>query len=105
MIFILFVAVVIFFHLKYLHDRRELILLHRQTLGDAPLHDEMILVKFEQFLMPIRYIEKLERWDLLTHAAKRTLARNLNTKVKRGKINPARLGNETLKIIPDEAVL
>ena len=100
--FFIFVALTIYVHIKYLWDRAKIIRLHRMTLGDYPMEEEMILVRFGEHLLPMRYMEKLEKWDNFSHAEKRKLSRALNTKVKRGKINPDRLGNQTLKILNDE---
>lgn len=103
LIFPFVVLAIIFIYGRYFYRRQKFLRDLRPTLGELPMYEEMILVKWEKYLMPMRYSEYLEKWTLLTHEAKRKLARGVATKVKRGKIDPKRLGNETLKIINDEA--
>ena len=60
---------------------------YSDTLADVPMADEMVMIEWREFKFPMRYQEFLEIWTNMTDWHKKRLARDTETKMKKGKIN------------------
>lgn len=100
--FIAFVLFVVYEYVTYYFKRRQRIQAIKNELEDGCMPDEMVIVKWHGFELPMRYIEKVERWDYYSDKQKHRLAKMVKRDVTSNKINPDRLGRgHNLKVIED----
>src|SRR5690242_14241364 len=101
-IFLGIVAAFIYFFSTYYFQRRKLIQAEKALMKNEPFPNEMIMVHWQKFQVPMRYIEFKEIWTNLSHDSKRSIARKQEKMIKDGKINSARLGRGmNLQVVVD----
>lgn len=70
---------------------------------DTHKANEIVIVEWRNYRIPMRYSEKLMLWDNYTDAEKKLLARNREAKIKSGKVS-RHTENQDLRIIKYEKV-
>lgn len=103
--FLLIVAGISFLCIRYIRKLKN-IDRAKSSFSDAQdslIANEIVIVEWRNYRIPMRYSEKLLLWDNYTDAEKKLLARNREAKIKSGKVS-RHTENQDLRIIKDEKV-
>ena len=87
-IFLLTVALVCFLYIRFTQkikrtDRIKITI--SDKVADVPDGDELIIIEWREFRLPMKYIEYLEIWSNMPDWHRKKLARLTDTEVKAGK--------------------
>ncbi len=61
-------------------------------MTNEPFPDEMIMVLWKDYQLPMTYIQYKDDFKPMPEYAKRSMARNIKRVIKTGKVDSARLG-------------